>query len=119
MHACLAEKGKAIVVEDVGSYMSKMQDQIDDGDYELVKGKERTILNRLHRKLMDQLIAMGITDFKEQRKFAVTAPVMASMYLLIKVQKANFPGRAVVSQVDDPTYNFIDLQRIDTNIEPY
>ena len=26
------------------------------------------------------------------------------MYLLIKVHKKNFPGRAVVSQIDDPTY---------------
>jgi hypothetical protein len=29
---------------------------------------------------------------------------MASVYLLIKVHKHNFPGRAVVSQIDDPTY---------------
>jgi hypothetical protein len=47
---------------------------------------------------------MGITTSLEQRKYAVTAPVMASIYLLIKVHKKNFPGRAVVSQIDDPTY---------------
>ena len=29
---------------------------------------------------------------------------MGRMYLLIKVHKKNFPGRAVVSQIDDPTY---------------
>ena len=31
--------------------------------------------------------------------------MLANMYLLIKVHKKNFPGRAVVSQIDDPTYN--------------
>ena len=29
---------------------------------------------------------------------------MASMALLIKVHKKNFPGRAYVSQIDDPSY---------------
>ena len=62
---------------------------------------EKPILRKLHRKLMNQLIAMGI---KEQRRFAVTGPVMASMALLIKVHKKNFPGRAYVSQIDDPSY---------------
>ena len=53
---------------------------------------------------MNQLIALGITDWKEQRKYTVTGPVMASMALLIKVHKKNFPGRAYVSQIDDPSY---------------
>ena len=47
---------------------------------------------------------MGIKDFKEQRRFAVTGPVMASMALLVEVHKKNFPGRAYVSQIDDPSY---------------
>jgi hypothetical protein len=101
---CPADKGKAIAIEDIKSYMSKLQDQLDEGDYELVSKNEKTILRKLHRKLMDQLISMGITTSLEQRKYAVTAPVMASIYLLIKVHKKNFPGRAVVSQIDDPTY---------------
>ena len=43
-------------------------------------------------------------DFKEKRRYLVSAPVLGHMYLLIKVHKKNFPGRAVVSQIDDPTY---------------
>jgi len=39
---------------------------------------------------MDQMVAMKITDFKEQSRFAVTGPVMALM--------------AYVSQIDDPSY---------------
>ena len=70
----------------------------------LTNKSEKTILRRLHRKLMDQLISMRITDFKEQRMYTVTGPVMASMALLIKVHKKNFPGRTYVSQIDDPSY---------------
>ena len=83
---------------------TKARDQIAEGDYELAKGKEKTILTRLHRKLMNQLKSMGIEDFKEQRKYTVTGPVMASMALLIKVHKKNFPGRAYVPQINDPSY---------------
>ena len=93
-----------MVVEDRDVYMAKTQDQIHEGDYVLSNKSEKTILRKLHRKLMDQLIAMGIKDFKEQRRFAVTGPVMASMALLIKVHKKNFPGRAYVSQIYDRNY---------------
>ena len=101
---CPADKGKAVVVEDKLAYLMKTKDQLAEGDYELAKGKERTIISRLHRKLMNQLKCMGIEDYKEQRKLTVTGPVMASMALLIKVHKKNFPGRAYVSQIDDPSY---------------
>ena len=56
---------------------------------------------------------MGIKDFKEQRQYTVTGPVMASMALLIKVHKKNFPGMAYVSQIDDPSYKICaELTRI-------
>ena len=47
---------------------------------------------------------MGPADFKQRRPYLVTAPVMGNVYLLIKVHKENFSGRAVVSQIDDPTH---------------
>ena len=98
---CPADKGKAVVIEDREVYLMKTQHQINEGDYMLTNKSEKTILRRLHRKLMDQLISMGITNYKEQRSYTVTGPVMASMALLIKVHKKNFPGRAYVSQIAD------------------
>ena len=83
-----------------------MQEQIGDGDYKLENRKEKTLLDKLHKKLTNQLKSMNIDldDFQEKRKYLVSAPVMGHMYLLIKVHNKNFPGRAVVSQIDDPTY---------------
>ena len=52
---CPADKGKAVVIEDRETYLSKMHSK---------KG-EKTILRRLHKQLMDQLIAVGIEDFKD------------------------------------------------------
>ena len=103
---CPADKGKAIVIEDRDSYLRKMQQQIDEGDYVIEKRKEKTLLDKLHKKLITQLKIMDIDmdDFSEKRKYLVSAPVLGHMYLLIKVHKKNFPGRAVVSQIDDPTY---------------
>jgi len=108
---CPADKGKAIVIEDRDTYLSKMQQQIEDGDYILEKRKEKTLLDRLHKKLIKQLKIMDIDldDFKEKRKYLVSAPVLGHMYLLIKVHKKNFPGRAVVSQIDDPTYKICKI----------
>ena len=83
-----------------------MQQQLDEGDYKIDNRKEKTLLDKLHKKIINQLRAMDIDldDFKEKRKYLVSAPMLGHMYLLIKVHKKNFPGRAVVSQVNDPTY---------------
>ena len=53
---------------------------------------------------MIQLVLIGIKDFKDQRKYTMTGPQMASMELLINVHKKNFPGRAYVPLIDDPSY---------------
>ena len=48
---------------------------------------------------------MGLSK-KEIRKYTVTGPDLAKLYLLIKIHKPEkgSPGRPVVSQIDDPTY---------------
>ena len=75
---CPADKGKAVVVEAKENYIYKMQQQINEGDYELAKGSEKTLLRKIHQKLVAQLKKMGLTEFKERRPFLVTAPVMAN-----------------------------------------
>ena len=102
---CPVDKGKAVVAEDRKTCVMKTLHQIVDGDCELAKGSERTILTRLYGKLIAQLNYMPIKDFKEQRKSTITGPTMASRALLIKVHKNKFPGRAYVYQIDDPSYN--------------
>ena len=71
---CPADKGKAIVIEDRDICLSKMQDQL--------------------KKLTTQLKIMDIDldNKKERYNYLSSAPVLANMYLLIKVHRKTFQG---------------------------
>ena len=84
---------KWIVIEDRDTYIQKMYQQIEEGEYTKATRSEKTLQDNIHQKLVAQLKSMGLTDFKQRRPNLVTAPVMANMYLLNKVPKKNFPGR--------------------------
>ena len=45
---CPADKGKAVVVEDKESYMSKTHDQIHEGNYVLPNRSEKAISQESH-----------------------------------------------------------------------
>ncbi|CAM9419590.1 unnamed protein product, partial [Heterosigma akashiwo] len=105
-----ADKGRAVVVMDRETYLQKMQDQLLSDDYvempaeEVAAGGEKKLLDGLHAKLVEKLKEMGV-DTRGGYYLTMTAPEMAKLYLLIKVHKDGYPGRPVVSQIDDPTYN--------------
>jgi hypothetical protein len=105
---CPADKGRAIVIEDKVVYMNKLYEQIALGDYSIVDQKEDTIINRLQRKISQQLKTMNLEN-SEKRSIMITAPAMPFMYLLIKVHKKDHPGRPVVNQIDDPTYRLCEI----------
>ena len=58
-----------------------MQQQLDEGDYKIDTWKEKTLLDKLHKKLIKQLQAMDIDmdHFKEKRKYLVLAPMLGHM----------------------------------------
>ena len=64
---CPAEKGKATVIEDRETYIQKMYQQIDKGDYTKATKSEKTLLDNIHKKLVAQLKAMGLTNNKQRR----------------------------------------------------
>jgi hypothetical protein len=47
---CPADKGKAVVIEDRDTYLMKMQEQIDAGDYEIAKASGKTLMSKIHKK---------------------------------------------------------------------
>ena len=67
-----------------------MYQQIDEGDYAKATQSEKTLLDSIHQKLVAQLNSMGLTEFKQRKPYLVTAQVMATMYLLMKVHKDTF-----------------------------
>ena len=54
-----ADKGRAVVVLDKDTYLSKMNDQLNDDYVEVARGDEKKLLNNLHKKLVKQLNSMG------------------------------------------------------------
>ena len=99
INICSADKGKAVVVEDTGTYMSQVQQQINEGDYELAKGNVKTVLQKDSPKTCCSIKEYGSNRIQRQKTIPSDSPVMVNMYILIKVHKKNFPGRAVVSQI--------------------
>ena len=57
---CPADKGRGIVIEDSNTYLKKMQEQIDEGDFKLENRKEKTLLDKFHKKLTNQLKSMDL-----------------------------------------------------------
>mmetsp|Transcript_3349 Transcript_3349/g.6053 ORF Transcript_3349/g.6053 Transcript_3349/m.6053 type:complete len:409 (-) Transcript_3349:195-1421(-) len=95
----------------MGKWLKKpLWDQLLGDDYvempaeEVAAGGEKKLLDGLHAKLVEKLKEMGV-DTRGGCYLTMTAPEMAKLYLLIKVHKDGYPGRPVVSQIDDPTYN--------------
>ena len=63
---CPADKGKAVVIKDRGTYLSKIQAQIHEGNYDISKKGQENNPDKIHLRIvhMDQLIviSMGIDD---------------------------------------------------------
>ena len=107
-----ADKGTAIVCENTQEYIRKEDDLLNDMDVEISQKTEKQLIQRTHKRLIDAFNKMKM-KWQEYRKFTVTAPELPKLYIPIKTHKADFPGRPVLSQINDPTYNICkELTRI-------
>ena len=107
-----ADKGTAIVCENTQEYIRKEDDLLNDMDVERSQKTEKQVIQRTHKRLIDAFNKMKM-KWQEYRKFTVTAPELPKLYIPIKTHKADFPGRPVLSQINDPTYNICkELTRI-------
>ena len=57
-----------------------------------------------HKRSIDAFNKMKMKR-QEYRKFTVTASELPKLYIPIKTHKADFPGRPVLSQINEPMYN--------------
>ena len=107
-----ADKGTAIVCENETNYIRKEDELLNEMDVERSQKTEKQLIQRAHKRLIDAFNKMKI-KWQEYRKFTVTAAELPKLYIPIKTHKANFPGRPVLSQINDPTYNICkELTRI-------
>ena len=107
-----ADKGTAIVCENTREYNRKEDDLLRDMDVERSQKTEKQLIQRGHKRLVDAFNKMKMR-WQRYRKFKEPAPELPKIYMPIKTHEADFPGRPVLSQINDPTCNICkELTRI-------
>ena len=81
-------------------YIWKEDELLNEMDVERSQKTEKQLIQRAHKRLIDAFNKMKM-KWQEYRKFTVTAPELPKLYIPIKTHKANFPGRPVLSQINE------------------
>ena len=95
-----ADKGGAVVVQDVGDYIKEARRQLSDGTfYKKVKENPTNEHAALVENALDGLKHQGLLEAKIADQLKPVDPRTPKLYLLPKIHKPNNPGRPVVSSV--------------------
>ena len=95
-----ANKGGAVVVQDVAEYVKEANRQLADTSfYKKLKENPTSENAAIVENAIDNLKLRGLLDEKLANKLKPENPRTPRLYLLPKVHKTNNPGRLVVSSV--------------------
>ena len=120
-----ADKGGAVVVQDVLEYVKEANRQLADNNfYKKLKENPTSEYSALVENALDDLKHKGLLEEKLADKLKPVNPRTPKLYLLPKIHKKNNPGRPVVSSVGCHTEKiskFVDhhLQSMNRNLESY
>ena len=120
-----ADKGGAVVVQDVTDYVKEANRQLADTNfYKKLKENPTSVNAALVENALDDLKHKNLLEGKLAEKLKPVNPRTPQMYLLPKIHKANNPGRPVVSSVSCHTEKiskFVDhhLQSMNKELESH
>lgn len=120
-----ADKGGAVVVQDVAEYVKEANRQLADTNfYKKLKENPTSVNAALVENALDDLKHRSLLEGKLADKLKPVNPRTPQMYLLPKIHKPNNPGRPVVSSVGCHTEKiskFVDhhLQSMNKNLESH
>lgn len=120
-----ADKGGAVVVQDVTEYVKEANRQLADANFYKKLRENPTSENAaLVENALDELKHKGLLEKKLADKLKPVNPRTPKLYLLPKIHKANNPGRPVVSSIGCHTERiskYVDhhLQPMNKNLESY
>ena len=120
-----ADKGGAVVVQDVKNYVKEAMRQLNDRSfYKRLNHNPTSKHAALVANAIDGLKQKELLDEKIAENLKPTSPKTPKLYLLPKVHKEGNPGRPVVSSVDCHTEKisaFVDyhLQPMNKELESY
>ena len=120
-----ADKGGAVVINDVNQYIKEAERQLLDRNfYKKVTTNPTSIHAALVNNAIDQLKNRNLIDLKIAEQLKTVNPRTPRFYLLPKIHKPNNPGRPVVSSINCHTERisqFVDhhLQPLAKNLTSY
>ena len=95
-----ADKGGAVVIQDVGAYIQEANRQLSDANFYRKLSENPTSEHAaLVENALDDLKQRNLLDGRTADKLKPVNPNTPKLYLLPKVHKDNNPGRPVVSAV--------------------
>ena len=99
-----ADKGGAVVIQDVTAYLAEAERQLDNTEFYKKQSKDLTAehTDKINQAI-DQLAQEELLPEKAAKALKVTNPKTARFYMLPKIHKKNNPGRPIISAIDNPT----------------
>ena len=112
-----ADKGGAVVIQDIDDYITEAKRQL--GDTEYYQKIDHDLTPTHTQKVNDpisQLAAENLINEKTAKLLRPTDPKTPKFYMLPKIHKPNNPGRPIVAAINSPTTNLSRF--VDHHLQP-
>ena len=120
---CKADKGGAVVINDVDKYIKEANRQLSDEKfYKKLPYNPTSEYAALVNNAIDNLKLQGKLEEKMAECLKTDKPKTPRFYLLPKIHKPNNPGRPVVSSINCHTEKiskYVDYHLQPLNVFPY
>ena len=112
-----ADKGGAVVIQDVDDYIAEANRQLNDQQFYQKVDRDLTPEHTTTvNKAIDQLASEELISEKTAKALHAQNPKTPKFYMLPKVHKKNNPGRPIIAAIDSPTSNL--ARYIDHHLQP-
>ena len=112
-----ADKGGAVVIQDVTAYLAEAEKQLSDTVF--YERQDRDLTNehaQLINDTIDQLANEKVLPEKAAKALKVSNPKTSRFYMLPKVHKKGNPGRPIISAIDNHTSSIAAY--VDHHLQP-
>ena len=112
-----ADKGGAVVIQDIEAYITEANRQLGDTEFYQKEDKDLTPDHTLKvNEAITQLAAEKLIDEKTAKHLRPDNPKTPKFYMLPKVHKQNNPGRPIIAAINSPTTNL--SRYVDHHLQP-
>ena len=112
-----ADKGGAVVIQDVGAYITEAERQLNDTTYYERQDEDLTEKHMAEiNATIDRFGEEKLIPEKTAKALKTTDPKTPRFYMLPKVHKPGVPGRPIISAIGSPTSKIAEY--VDYHLQP-